>query len=484
MSAFVLYSLATRIMEIVVAVLMLTPFTVHQPEPLRKKLAAKLKAAAAIAEEEGNRDSMGPNSLHSNTSPLSQALLPHPMVVVDKTYPRGLDRAIDRRLSGDAAGNNSPGLSSMTESVSNKSKHVFSQRDRASGYMRPMASPFVSTTTTVSTAAGAGGVGVGTGGVGAGVGAGGGGAGATGVGVGAGGGAHGGGGVFDGTRGAFMKLGSREEGDALSGGAGGNEEEDNNSSKRSGRQTVVLASSLKRDGGPTVATGMKHLYVMERIYLMEPLFLYMNIYNPNSDRPYNLLTHNLPTHILPLHLGKRMQSDERSKVSFSTPVSVTLSPVVSQPPDYYDTTYNRWTSHVYAPPTSPSQQLTQRRRSGSGDGSDSPGPHSPTPSSPRLLPVYDPDGGKQVIVGNPSTKTTAKGGEAALTGNLSPRNESMKSGGEELPSYKTMDTRRTSSGHTGISSSSNNRPLDIWKPLNKGLYSKFKGPFVDEEQDR
>ena len=161
-----------------------------------------------------------------------------------------------------------------------------------------------------------------------------------------------------------------------------------------------------------------------------------------------------------------MSTDERSKVSFSTPVSTTMSSKISKASVYYDSTSNRWANHTYSPPSSPSQQLTQRRRSSSGDGSDS--PLSPPPSSPRppphdpRLPMLDINGAKQGATGNPNT--LAKGGDGAINRNANPRNESMKSGGLDLPSYQPMESRRN--GQKGSSS-----PLDIWKPLNKGMYS-------------
>ena len=222
-------------MEIVVAVLMLTPFAIHQPEPLRKKLAAKLKAVAA--DEEGNGDSSVSTSLHPNAASLSQALLPTVMVdqSYDKSYPRGIDRDGDRRLPGEGG---SPGLSSMTESVSNKNKHTFAQRTSvsasasasASAFMRPMSSPFVSTTTSTTTAAG--------------------------------------GGAGGDTSGAMKKVLSREEG-AASKGYGEREKEEEERLSRPMEQTVLLTSSMKREGGLSVSTGMMHPQYYDTRYLTD-----------------------------------------------------------------------------------------------------------------------------------------------------------------------------------------------------------------------
>ena len=192
-------------MEIVVAVLMLTPFAIHQPEPLRKKLAAKLKAVAA--DEEGNGDSSVSTSLHPNAASLSQALLP--TVMVDQT-----------------------------ESVSNKNKHTFAQRTSvsasasasASAFMRPMSSPFVSTTTSTTTAAG--------------------------------------GGAGGDTSGAMKKVLSREEG-AASKGYGEREKEEEERLSRPMEQTVLLTSSMKREGGLSVSTGMMHPQYYDTRYLTD-----------------------------------------------------------------------------------------------------------------------------------------------------------------------------------------------------------------------
>ena len=244
MSAFVLYSFATRVLEIVVAVLFLTPFTIHQPEPLRKKLAAKLKA---VVDEVGNGDSLVSGSLQplSGSSSLSQALLPTVVVnkSYDKSYPRGINRDVDRRLPAGDGG--SPGLSSMTESMSNKNKHTFAPRPTtnantsgnanasasasASALMRPLSSPFVSTTT--STTGGADKGGAGTGGAGTNISA--------------------WGGVANG---ALKKVSSYE--DSAVSQMHGDKEEVDRSSRPMEQTTLLSSSSMKRDGGLSVTTGM------------------------------------------------------------------------------------------------------------------------------------------------------------------------------------------------------------------------------------
>ena len=118
--------------------------------------------------------------------------------------------------------------------------------------------------------------------------------------------------------------------------------------------------------------------------------------------------------------------------------------------DHYDNpydTYNPWSSHSYAPPSSPSQQLTQRRRSSSGDGlaPESPSPRSPIPSSPRpppdsrypppeqlrysppdalRYPLFDPEDN-----GKPSPTTIAVGGMFDYTNNQDQMSISSRSTG-------------------------------------------------------
>ena len=378
-------------MEIAVATLMLTPFAVHQPDSLLKTLPAKSEKSG---DESGGHiggsyvDSV-PSPLHQDAHSLVEhTLLPTVGVVNQsksransKTFPPGLDndrdrdKGKDRGVSGE--GDSVSVVSSMTESVfaSHKSgpAYTYTYRNMSTAPTQPVKS------TEQSSA-----------------------------------------GLLGWSPSPLVAATDARAGARASAAAGAlpSSSQDSASSKKSsvkGRDAGTSSRSLPSQNAQSNSSKGRVVTSQE------------SSWDERSER--SKVTFSTPVHTGVCNGsigdgsngsnggngGRGCDNGNGSDGGKGTTSLVsTSSPDIRQVSDHSDTSHPPCGSYTYFPPASPSQQLTQRRRSSSGDGPDS--PRSPAPSSPRALLDPRPAAVYDISVGDvkrndlkPTTTTSAIG---------------------------------------------------------------------------
>ena len=343
-SAFVLYSFATRVMEIIVATLLLTPFVVHQPDMLVKTLPTKSGICEGALEGDH-----GDSSVPSVSSPLhhdghsmqEQALLPTIAVVNHaKSSPKfkssspGMDKG---DVDDNDDGNNNDDEDRDRDKDGGKDRRLPGEEDSIVSSMTT--SVFVShksgpTNTTIK------------------------------------------GGISAKTT-SFKPIKSSERSNVSLMGwsprpvvASPTDAMTAAVVRYSSQDSVVMKKS-------TLSPTSKGNSVSKVLYTGASLSLSLKsssrqiAQSKNTDSKGRDVT---------AQMSSGDEHSERSKVTFSNPAMTTdvYNGYGSKGSDFYD-------EYTYAPSVSPSQQLTQRRRSSSGDSPDS--PRSPTPRSPRRTQV-------------------------------------------------------------------------------------------------